>query len=125
MSKERILIVDDEPDILKTTRYLLEQEDYAVCTAATAGEALEALKSFDPDLVLLDLILPDQSGFQIARKITESKQIPIIILSCMTQESSRFFAEQKGAVEYFEKPIEMDHLVRRVKQIMQEYKNDK
>lgn len=121
MGKKKILLVDDEPDIMKTVQYMLEEEDYTVYGAQDGQECLKKVKKIKPDLILLDLILPDRSGFQIAQEIKsnkESSHISIIVLSCMTEESSRDIAAAKGAVEYMEKPIDIDKLLSRIKELL-------
>lgn len=115
---KKILVVDDEADILKTLKYLLLSEGYEVDTAQTADECISKVKKFQPNLILLDLVFPGKSGFQIAKEIIAiDKNLPIIILSCMTEESSKIFAEQKGAIEYFEKPIDTEKLLKTIKNI--------
>ncbi|MFH1503886.1 MAG: response regulator [Candidatus Omnitrophota bacterium] len=121
MFRKKILVVDDEPDILKTTRYILEGAGYQVYTAGSGEEGLELLEKNELDLVLLDLMLPGQSGFEIARKIKSIdsyKNIPIIVLSCKTEDTDKYIAVKSGVVEYIEKPINSDKLLFHVQDVL-------
>jgi len=118
---KRILIVDDEPDILKTIELLLEQDGYEVHTAGDGEEGLKKIDEVRPDLLLLDLRLPGKGGFQIAKEIKskdEYKDIPIIILSGMANDASRHIAAKGGAVEFIEKPIDTDKLKFHIKDLL-------
>lgn len=126
MDKQKILIVDDEPDIIKTTRYTLEDEGYEVYSAASGEEGIRRLEEVKPDLILLDLLLPDQSGIQVAQKISamdKYKKVPIIVLSCKTAQVDKRVAVRSGIVEYLEKPVDPERLVFHVKDILAIYKD--
>ena len=121
MTRKKILIVDDEPDIIKTTSYMLEQAGYEIHTASDGEQGLEKLKQVKPDLMLLDLMLPGKSGFQIAQEMktkNEYKNIPIIVLSGRTDDMDKYVAVKKGVVEYIEKPIDMNRLLFHIKDIL-------
>ena len=111
--KKKILMVDDDPDILKTTKYALELEEFLVDTAENGEEGLRKIKESKPDLLLLDLKLPDKSGYKIAKEIKALdayKDIPIIVLSGMTDEASKYIAARGGAVQFLEKPLDLEKL---------------
>ena len=107
--RKRILIIDDEPDILKTTKYLLENEGYNVCAVEDGEDGLRILSKLKLDLVLLDLKLPGKTGFQIVNEIKANdvcKDIPIIVLSGMQDEASKYVVAKGGVLEFIEKPID-------------------
>lgn len=121
MSHKRILMIDDELDILQTTQYALQAEGYEVYTAVDGKEGLQKLKEVKPDVILLDLLLPGESGFQIAQQIRamdEYKNIPIIVLSGKKELSDKYIAIKSGVVEYLEKPIDIDKLIYHVRDLI-------
>lgn len=119
--KKKILIIDDEPDILKTMKYNLEFEGYEVFSAQDGEEGLKKIKQALPDLVLLDLKMPGKNGFQIAKEIKSQKEygdIPIIVLSALKDEASKYIAAKGGAVEFIEKPVDIEKLKFYIKDIL-------
>ena len=120
MSKH-ILVVDDEPDILELVRFGLTQEGFSVETAATAGEGLACLTRRTPDLVVLDLMLPDMSGTEVCRKIrsdSETAQLPVVMLTARSEEVDRVVGFELGADDYVTKPFSPRELVLRVKAVL-------
>lgn len=125
MEKKRILIVDDEPDIVKTTKYLLESEGYEVFSADNGKDGLERLNEVRPDLVLLDLRLPDMSGFQITTKMRSSaeyKNIPIIVISGMDDLATRHIAAKHETLGFIAKPIDTERLKYYIRDLLGEQK---
>ena len=125
MEKKRILIVDDEPDIVKTTKYLLESEGYEVFSADSGEDGLEKLKEVRPNLVLLDLRLPDMSGFQMTtkmRSIDEYKNIPVIVISGMDDLVSKHIAAKHETLGFITKPIDTERLKHYIKDLLGEQK---
>ncbi len=121
MDKKRILIVDDEKDIADTIQFQLEFEGFECLVAYDGEEALSKAKKENPDLIILDIMLPKINGYKIARllKFDESyKQIPIIMLTARTQEKDIKLGEETGANEYVTKPFDMDMLVALVKKYL-------
>ena len=121
MDKKRILIVDDERDIADTIQFQLEFEGFECLAAYDGEEALSKAKNENPDLIILDIMLPKINGYKIARllKFDESyKQIPIIMLTARTQEKDIKLGEETGADEYVTKPFDMDMLVALVKKYL-------
>ncbi|WDP91640.1 MAG: response regulator [Desulfobacter sp.] len=119
--KKKILIVDDEPNIIVPLEFLMTQNDYAVRTAQTGETALEIIASWHPDLILLDIMLPGQDGFEVCQKIraqTRFHHMKIIFLSAM----ARSIDVEKGlglsADDYITKPFATEHVVRRVKELL-------
>lgn len=105
---ERILVVDDEEDILELVRYNLAGEGYAVVTAATGEEALEFARSGHPDLIVLDLMLPGIDGLDVARMLkedTRTQTIPIIMLTAKGEEADVVRGLEIGADDYLTKPF--------------------
>jgi DNA-binding response OmpR family regulator len=118
MSKKRILVVDDEVDLVETVRFSLELEGYDVLIAYNGEEALNQARKENPDLILLDLMLPKLDGYKVCRllKFDERyKHIPILMLTAKTQEKDKATGMETGANEYIAKPFEMDELMKKVK----------
>lgn len=117
----RILVVDDEPDILELTRLSLVREGYDVETAKTGEEALACLRRARPDLVVLDLMLPDRPGTDVCRSIRttpELADVPVIMLTARTDEVDRIVGFELGADDYVTKPFSPRELNLRVKAIL-------
>ncbi|MDI6762667.1 MAG: response regulator [Thermodesulfobacteriota bacterium] len=118
MSKKRILVVDDEMDLVETVRFSLELEGYDVLVAYNGEEALNQARKENPDLILLDLMLPKLDGYKVCRllKFDERyKHIPILMLTAKIQEKDKATGMETGANEYITKPFEMDELMKKVK----------
>jgi DNA-binding response OmpR family regulator len=118
MSKKRILVVDDEVDLVETVRFSLDLEGYDVLVAYNGEEALNQARKENPDLILLDLMLPKLDGYKVCRllKFDERyKHIPILMLTAKIQEKDKATGMETGANEYITKPFEMDELMKKVK----------
>lgn len=115
MSGARILVVDDEPQILRAVAPQLEARGYAVLTATSGGEALAAIARWRPDLILLDLMLPDVSGLEVCRAVRERAQTPLIVLSARGEERIKIEALDLGADDYLTKPFGMGELLARIR----------
>ncbi|WP_195267350.1 response regulator transcription factor [Eubacterium sp. 1001713B170207_170306_E7] len=111
----RILIVEDERDIVKHLRVLLEEEGFSVTGAATRAEAQDALERQPFDLILLDLMLPDGSGYALCTEIRRREDTPLIFLTAMDDEASIVTGFDLGADDYITKPFKPMELVSRVK----------
>jgi two-component system, OmpR family, phosphate regulon response regulator PhoB len=117
MSSPTILVVEDEPDISALVAYHLARESYRVRTAASGPEALSALDADLPDLVVLDLMLPGMSGFELLQEIRrrdEWRDLPVIMLTARKEESERVEGLRLGADDYVAKPFSPQELVLRV-----------
>ncbi len=114
MSRAKILVVDDEPDIQEIVRANLEGGGYKVYGAATGAEALRQLKLVRPDLVILDVVLPEIDGMEVLRRIRRDPQTartPVVMLTCMAEDTDVLQALSGGAIEYLTKPFQPEYLV--------------
>ncbi|MBM7561242.1 response regulator YycF [Fusibacter tunisiensis] len=114
MSK-RILVVDDEKPISDIIKFNLVKEGYDVETAFDGEEALKKVYQFQPDLVLLDVMLPKLDGFQVLRKIREGFSMPVIMLTAKEEEVDKVLGFELGSDDYITKPFGMRELIARVK----------
>ena len=111
----RILVVDDEPQILRSLRMTLAGHGYDVQTAATGEEALDATEGRLPDLVVLDLVLPGLSGLEVCRRLRERSSLPILVLSARGDERDKVAALDLGADDYLTKPFGVNELLARIR----------
>lgn len=117
----RILVVDDEPDLLELVRFNLTQAGFQVSTATSGREALEQLKGSVPDLVVLDLMLPDVSGNDICRQIRSDPalaELPIVMLTAKSEEVDRVVGFELGADDYVPKPFSPRELTLRIRAVL-------
>ncbi|WP_324717635.1 response regulator transcription factor [Carboxydochorda subterranea] len=124
MDSERILVVDDEPHILKAVSHRLERSGYQVEVAADGEEALEKFDRFRPDLVVLDLMLPRLDGYEVCHAIRERSNTPIIILSARSEEPDRLTGFWLGADDYLTKPFSLAELVLRIQAVLRRARPD-
>ena len=111
----KILVVDDEPQIRRMMRTTLTSSGYQVDEAKTGEEALEKLRSYQPDLVLLDLNMPGMGGLEACRAMREGSEIPIVILTVRNAEKEKVEALDAGADDYVSKPFSMQELMARIR----------
>jgi two-component system, OmpR family, KDP operon response regulator KdpE len=110
-----VLVVDDEPPILRFLRTSLTAAGHRVVTAGDAAEALAAMSTEKPDLVILDLGLPDRSGFEVIAAMRKHSTVPIIVLSARSDERSKVEALDLGADDYISKPFGMAEMTARIR----------
>ena len=115
MSKQRVLVVDDEPQILRALQTNLKGAGYDVDTAATAEEALAVAAMRPPDAVILDLVLPDGRGTDVCRELRRWSSAPVLLLSVVGEEQEKVAALDAGADDYVEKPFGIDELLARLR----------
>ena len=115
MSVERILVVDDEPQIQRFLKPALSAAGYDILEAMTGAEALKAAATSAPDVVILDLGLPDMDGKEVIANLRGWSQVPIIILSARDRESEKIAALDLGADDYIEKPFDIGELTARIR----------
>jgi len=111
----RILVVDDEPQILRALRTSLQGAGYEVGVAATAAEALADAAMRPPGAVILDLVLPDRSGTEVCRELRTWTDVPIVVLSAVGDEQAKVAALDSGADDYVTKPFGIDELLARLR----------
>ena len=119
MPVHKILVVDDSKTELHHLSEALGKRGYAVRTAASGDEALARLAEEAPDLVLMDVVMPGQNGFQLTRKITRDPRyadLPVIMCTSKNQETDRVWAMRQGAKDYIVKPVQVDELMAKIKQ---------
>lgn len=118
MRQVRILIVDDDPAILKFLRANLKAESYETLAAVDGAEALQVFERELPDLVLLDITMPKMDGFDVCRRLREWSKIPIIMLSARGDEMDKVKCLDLGADDYLTKPFGVDELLARVRAVL-------
>lgn len=114
----RILAVDDDRNNLKMLDFLLREEGYEVITADDGRTALELLDTRHPDLVILDVMMPHMDGLEVCRRIRQSMDIPIIILSAKGETTDKVLGLELGADDYLPKPFEPSELLARVRAVL-------
>ena len=110
-----ILVIDDEPQILRAIRTILTEKQFRVTTAGRGEEGLALAAASEPDLIILDLGLPDMDGVEVCRRLREWTQVPIIILSVRDSERDKVAALDTGADDYLTKPFGIEELLARVR----------
>ncbi|RBP44751.1 response regulator transcription factor [Garciella nitratireducens] len=120
---EKILVVDDEPSITDLIKLDLEFEGYQVETAYDGREALEKVENFHPDLIILDIMLPHITGYEVCRKVNEKYNIPIILLTAKTDIVDKVLGLELGADDYITKPFDNRELLARVKALIRRISN--
>ncbi len=110
-----ILIVDDEPQILRALKTILAANHFRVQAAATGEQALVLAAAQEPDIIILDLTLPDMDGTQVCEQIREWSAVPIIVLSVRDSEKDKVSALDKGADDYLTKPFGIEELMARIR----------
>lgn len=115
MSGARILLVDDDVAILRSVRRSLQAHGYAVETADTVASSLSAVDRFRPELILLDLVLPDGDGIEVCRSVRTTSSLPIIVLSAIGDDRKKVDALDEGADDYLTKPFSMPELLARIR----------
>ena len=111
----RVLVVDDEPQILRFLQPALEASGYAVLHAKTGAQAMRAIANSAPDIVILDLGLPDMDGKQVLKQARQFSQVPVIVLSARDDEAEKIESLDAGADDYVEKPFAIGELLARLR----------
>ena len=114
-TQPHILVIDDEPQILRALRTILTARQFRVSTAATGTEGLALAATSQPDLIILDLSLPDMDGMEVCRQLREWTQTPVIVLSVRDSEHDKVAALDHGADDYLTKPFGIDELMARIR----------
>lgn len=122
VSKQKILIVDDDNNIAELISLYLTKECFETQIVNDGESALEAVESFEPNLILLDLMLPGIDGYQVCREVRAKNTVPIIMLSAKGEVFDKVLGLELGADDYMEKPFDTKELVARVKAVLRRYK---
>jgi len=120
---QRILLVDDEVSVLKSVRAYLEREGFMVATAEDGMTAVQLAQTFQPNLIILDVMLPGQDGFSVLRTIRKSSEVYVLMLTASAGEIDRVVGLELGADDYLTKPFSPRELVARVKAILRRGRN--
>ena len=115
--KIKILIVDDEPDIVETLKFLIEIEGFESIIAMDGEEALKKAKEENPDVIILDVMLPKINGYKVCRLLkfdNKYKHIPVLMVTARSQEEDKVIGEETGADEYITKPFDINEIVEKI-----------
>ena len=118
---KKILIVDDEQDIVETLKFILEAQGYTCFCAYNGEDGLNQAKEIMPDLIILDVMMPKINGYKISRLLkydNKYKNIPIIMVTARSQEQDKLIGEETGVNEYISKPFELDEILSVVKKYL-------
>ena len=115
---KKILIADDEPTLVAALKYNFERESYSVLTASDGEDALAVARETQPDLIVLDLMMPVLNGFEVCRILRTEMQVPILVLTARGDETDKAAAIELGADDYVTKPFSMRDLMARVRALL-------
>jgi DNA-binding response OmpR family regulator len=116
--RQRVLVVDDEPTVREVVATYLEREGYDVEVLAEGGTVIEAIERFRPDLLVLDVMLPVRSGFDLVRELRTQSSLPVILLTARSDETDRVLGLELGADDYIVKPFSPRELAARVRSVL-------
>ncbi|KLU65967.1 transcriptional regulatory protein YycF [Desulfosporosinus acididurans] len=117
MEKKTILIIEDEDNISDILSHYLENEGFRTIVANCGQQGLESVREYEPDLVLLDIMLPDLSGFEVCKRIAAASIIPVIIITARSDDVDKILGMELGADDYITKPFNMREVIVRIKTI--------
>ena len=123
-NKFHILVVDDDDKIRNLVKQFLVEKDFIVSTAIDAKDAKSKIDTFNFDLIVLDVMMPGQSGYELTQELKQSKNIPVILLTAKGEVESRIHGLELGADDYLGKPFEPQELLLRIKNIINSRKNN-
>ena len=120
VNKKRILLVDDDAEIIESLKYALSAKGYEILIARDGNQGLAAAEREDPDLVILDMMMPKRSGFLVLEKLRRSRPVPMRVIMITANEGSRHkaYAEMLGVDDYIRKPFAMDRLIESVNRLL-------
>lgn len=118
MDRRRILVVDDEERMVRFIRLNLEHDGFQVSEAFNGRQAVQRLRDVNPDLILLDVMMPDLDGFEVLEMVREISNVPVIMLTAKSEEDDRVRGLEKGADDYVTKPFSPRELVSRVRAVL-------
>lgn len=119
---KRVLLVDDDTEIIESLRYALESKGYQILIARDGNQGLAMAEREDPDLIILDMMMPKRSGFLVLEKLRRTRPVPIRVIMITANEGSRHkaYAEMLGVDDYIRKPFAMDRLLDSVQRLLGE-----
>lgn len=120
-TKKKVLIVDDEIDIVETLKFILEDSGYQCYCAFDGEEGLNLAREIMPDLMILDVMMPKINGYKISRLLkydNKYKNIPIMMITARSQDEDKMIGEETGVNEYITKPFELDYVVAKVNEYL-------
>ncbi len=118
LKRRKILVVDDEERMVRFIRLNLEHDGFQVIEAFNGKQALQRLRDATPDLILLDVMMPDLNGFEVLEMVREISSVPVIMLTAKGEEDDRVHGLEKGADDYISKPFSPRELVSRIKAVL-------
>lgn len=118
MSEQTILVVEDDPNLLATLKYNLQKDGYEVVTAVDGPEAVSTARRINPDLIILDIMLPVLDGFEVCRILRKEMSVPIMMLTAKTEEMDKIVGLEIGADDYMTKPFSMRELLARMRAML-------
>lgn len=118
MNKKKIMIVDDEPKIVRFVAANLKSLDFETLACQSGAEALEKVEGFDPDLILLDLMMPGMDGFDVLKRLRSYSSVPVIMLTARSNGADKVQGLNLGADDYLTKPFSLDELFARVNAVL-------
>lgn len=124
MALTKILVIDDDVNICDLLHMYLVKEGYDVQTANDGIEGMNAFRAYDPDLVLLDIMMPKKDGWQICREIREQSPVPVIMISAKGETIDKVLGLELGADDYIVKPLDMKEVFARIKAVLRRYKKN-
>jgi DNA-binding response OmpR family regulator len=120
----RILVVDDEPSVTDLLAYNLRKAHYDTSIASDGREALRLAGEFKPDLILLDLMIPEVDGLDVCRELRKTSNVPVIMITALGEETDRVVGLELGADDYVTKPFSVRELMARIKAVLRRAQND-
>jgi two-component system OmpR family response regulator len=122
MADNKVLIVEDDANLLETIKYNLRKEGYSVITAIDGEQALEVARNEKPDLLILDIMLPKLNGFEVCRILRKEMTLPILMLTAKVDEADKIVGLEIGADDYMTKPFSMRELLARIRAMLRRTK---
>ena len=126
MIRKKILVIDDEIAVGESVKQVLRKKDYNIITALDGKQGFKQAKTQKPDLILLDIMMPDMDGWEVLRMLQNDdryESIPIAMLTAKTQAKDKILGIQEGAVDYITKPFAPDELLERIEKIFSHINN--
>ena len=118
MTKQKIMIVDDDKNICELLRLYLEKEDFSTALAYDGRQAVDSFDAEKPDLVLLDIMMPRMDGWEVCRRLREKSRVPVIMLSAKGETFDKVLGLELGADDYIVKPFDTKEVVARIKAVL-------